>query len=45
MLSFQITFDLGKASGTKVAQFLTIFRYSGSIYVLIFENGVKELEP
>ena len=45
MLSFQITFDLGKASGIKVAQFSTIFRYSVPIYVLIFENGVKELEP
>ena len=45
MLSFQITFDLCEASETKVAHLPTSFRYSVPIYVWIFENGVKELEP
>ena len=43
MLSFQITFDLCKASGNELAQSSTIFRYSVPIYVWIFENGLKEL--
>ena len=38
MLSFQITFDLCKASGNELAQSSTIFRYSVPIYVWIFEN-------
>ena len=45
MLLFQITVDLCKASGTKVALFQTNFRYSVPIYVWIYENGVKELDP
>ena len=47
MLSFQITFDLCKASGRfhELAQSSTIFRYSVPIYVWIFENGLKELQP
>ena len=48
MLSFQITFDLCKASGNDfslLAQSSTIFRYSVPIYVWIFENGLKELQP
>ena len=44
MLSFQITFDLCKASGNELAQSSTIFRYF-LIYVWIFENGLKELQP
>ena len=43
MLSFQITF--GKASGNELAQSSTIFRYFVPIYVWIFENGLKELQP
>ena len=42
MVSFQITVDLCKASGTKVAHFQTILRYSVPIYVWIYENGVEE---
>ena len=33
MLSFQITFDLCKASGNELAQFSTIFRYSVPIII------------
>ena len=40
-----ITFDLCKASGNELAQSSTIFRYSVPIYVWIFENGLKELQP
>ena len=42
---FQITFDLCKASGNELAQSSTIFRYFVAIYVWIFENGLKELQP
>ena len=45
MLLFQVTVNLCKASGTKVAHFQTIFLYSVPLYVWIYENGVKELDP
>ena len=45
MSSFRITIDLSKASGTKLAHFQTIFRYSVPIYLWIYENGAKEFDP
>ena len=45
MSSFRITVDLCKASETKLAHFQAIVRYSVPIYVWIYENGVKELDP
>ena len=45
MSSFRITTDLCKASGARPAYFQTSFRYYVPIYVSIYENGAKELDP
>ena len=45
MSSFQITVDLCKVSGTKLAHFQTIVGFSVPMYVWFYENGAKELDP
>ena len=45
MRSVRITIDLSKASGTKLALFQAIFRYSVPIYNWIYENSAKDFDP
>ena len=42
MSSFRITSELCKASGTKLAIFQAIYRYSGPISDWICKNGAKD---